>query len=170
MSSPRPRAEPAASRAVDPTTVRLEGPAPEVRISRDMVRRGLWVAPAIIVVSAMIWNSAGAWSSAYALGLVLANFLASAALIALASKISLALLMGATLFGYLIRLGVIFVAVWLVRDAAWISFPALGATIIVSHLGLLVWELKYVAISLAHSGVRSDHPAVPGPDHPPPDN
>jgi len=66
--------------------------------------------------------------------------------------------MAATLFGYLIRLGLIMVAVLLVRDASWISLPALGATIIVTHLGLLVWELKYVAISLAHAGIRPARP------------
>lgn len=63
-------------------------------------------------------------------------------------------MMGAILFGYLLRLGLIFAAVWVVRDAAWISFPALGATIIITHLGLLVWELKYVAISLAYPGLK----------------
>jgi hypothetical protein len=72
--------------------------------------------------------------------------------------VSLGLVMGATLFGYLIRLGLIMVAVLLVRDASWISLPALGATIIVTHLGLLVWELKYVAISLAHAGIRPARP------------
>ena len=32
--------------------------------------------------------------------------------------------------------------------------PALGTSIIVTHLGLLVWELKYVAISLAYPGLK----------------
>jgi hypothetical protein len=63
-------------------------------------------------------------------------------------------MMGAVLFGYLARLGLIFLAVLLVRDAGWISLGALGATIIVTHLGLLLWELKYVAISLAHPGLK----------------
>jgi len=89
---------------------------------------------------------------------VLVNFLLAAGLIAGASRISLGLVMAATLFGYLIRLGLIMLAVLLVRDASWISLPALGATIIVTHLGLLVWELKYVAISLAHAGVRPARP------------
>ena len=72
----------------------------------------------------------------------------------MAARISLGLLMAATLFGYLIRLGLIFLAVYLVRDASWISLPALGATIIVTHLGLLFWEMKYVAISLANPGLK----------------
>jgi hypothetical protein len=145
--------------AVDPMAMRLEGPSPEVRISGDIAKRGLIAAPVLLAVAGLIWGSAGVWSSAYGLALVLANFAGSAALIAVAARISVGFLMGATLFGYLIRLAIIFVAVWIVKDAAWISIPALGATIIVTHLGLLFWELKYVAISLSHSGIEADRPS-----------
>ena len=128
----------------------LDGPATEVHVSRDMIKRGLIVAPVLIAVCAVIWGGDGAWSAAYGIALVLANFALAAAIIATTARISLGLLMAATLFGYLIRLGLIFLAVCLVKDASWISLPALGATIIVTHLGLLFWEMKYVAISLAH--------------------
>jgi hypothetical protein len=138
----------------DPLTMRFEGPAPEVAVSNDMIKRGLMVAPALIGVCAVIWGSNGAISSAYGIAIVLANFALAAGLIAAAARISVALMMGATLFGYLIRLGLIFVAVFLVKDAGWISLPALGSTIIVTHLGLLFWEMKYVAISLAHPGLK----------------
>jgi hypothetical protein len=136
----------------------VAGEAVEVRISVDMVKRGLWVAPVLVILAGMIWDADGAVSAAFATGLVLVNFLLAAGLIAGASRISLGLVMAATLFGYLIRLGLIMLAVLLVRDASWISLPALGATIIVTHLGLLVWELKYVAISLAHAGIRPARP------------
>jgi len=149
---------PATQRHADPMTTRLDGAAPEVRISKDLARRGLYIAPAVIGVAALIWGRNGAWSAAFGLGLVIVNFAGSAALIAVAAKISLGMVLGATMFGYLIRLAVILAAVWMVADAAWISIPALGATIIVSHLGLLVWELRYVAVSLAHSGLRADNP------------
>jgi hypothetical protein len=142
-------------------TIRFEGPAPEVRISKDLARRGVYIAPGLIAVAALIWGLNGVWSAMFALGLVVINFAGSAALIALAAKISLGMVLGATMFGYLIRLGVIFAAVWMVADLAWISIPALGATIIVSHLGLLVWELRYVAVSLSHSGLRADNPISP---------
>ena len=135
-------------------TTYLDGSAPEVGISKDLVRRGLIVAPVLIAVSTVIWGLDGMWSSAYGVALVLINFGLAAALVAMTARISLALMMGAVLFGYLVRLGLILVAVLLVRDASWISLPALGATIIVTHLGLLVWEMKYVALSLAHPGLK----------------
>ena len=136
----------------------LDGEPVEIQVTADMVKRGLLVAPILIGICAVIWGSAGAWSAAYAIGLVLVNFLLSAFLISSTAKISLGLMMGATLFGYLIRLGLLLLAIVLVRDAGWISIPALGATIIVTHLGLLIWELKYVAISLAHSGIKPVRP------------
>jgi hypothetical protein len=138
----------------DVFTTRLDGPAPEIDVSRDIGKRGLIAAPVIVAISLVIWGTAGAWSSAYGTAIVLANFLLSAAIIATTARISLSLMMGAVMFGYLIRLGLIFIAVWFVKDASWISLPALGATIIVTHLGLLGWELKYVAISLAHPGLK----------------
>lgn len=141
-----------------PFTTRLEGPAPEVSVSRDIVRRGLIVAPVLIALCAVIWGIDGAWSSAYAIAIVLVNFALAAAFIAVTARISLTLMMAAVLFGYLVRLGLIFLAVYLVRDAGWISLPALGTTIIVTHLGLLVWEMKYVAISLAHPGLKPARP------------
>jgi hypothetical protein len=142
------------SDAAAPFTTRLEGPAPEVSVSRDIVRRGLIVAPVLVAICGDIWGVDGAWSSAYAIAIVLLNFGLAAALIAVTARISLTLMMAAILFGYLIRLGLIFLAVFLVRDASWISLPALGTSIIVTHLGLLVWEMKFVALSLAHPGLK----------------
>jgi hypothetical protein len=146
------------SPAPDAFTTRFDGPAPEVAVSNDMIKRGLVVAPVLIAICGVIWRADGAWSSAYAIAIVLANFALAAGLIAAAARISIGLMMGATLFGYLIRLGLIFLAVWFVKDAGWISLPALGSTIIVTHLGLLFWEMKYVALSLAHPGLK---PAAP---------
>jgi len=138
----------------DLMTTRFEGPAPEVAVSSDMIKRGLFVAPVLIAACAVIWGLDGAWSGAYGIAIVLANFALAAAFIASAARISLGLMMAATLFGYIIRLALIFLAVWLVKDAGWISFPALGSTIIITHLGLLFWEMKFVALSMAYPGLK----------------
>jgi hypothetical protein len=144
----------------DAFTTRLEGPSPELDVSKDIGRRGLIAAPVIIAVCGVIWGGNGASSSAYGIAIVLANFLLAAAIIATTARISVGLIMGGVLFGYLFRLGLIFLAVWFVKDASWISRPALGVTIIVTHLGLLVWELRYVALSLAFPGLKPSVPSV----------
>ena len=134
------------------------GEAPEVSVSRDIIKRGLWTAPLFLVAGGVFWGMDGALSAAFGLTIVLANFALAAALIAWTAPISLSLMMGAILGGYLVRLALIFLAVFLVRDAAWVSVPALGATIIASHLGLLFWEMKYIAASLAFPGLKPNKP------------
>lgn len=136
----------------------VPGESPEVAVSTDMVKRGLIAAPVLIAICAVVWGLDGAWSSAYGIAIVLLNFTLAAALISLSARISLGMMMGAILFGYLLRLGLIFLAVLVVKDAGWISLPALGATIIVTHLGLLLWEMKYLAISLANPGLKPVRP------------
>ena len=137
-----------------PITTRLEGEAPEVQISKDLIRRGLIAGPVLIAICGVIWGMNGVSSSAYGVALVLVNFAIAAGLIAVTARISLGLMMGAILFGYLVRLGLVLLAFVLVKDAGWMSRPALGLTVIVTHLGLLVWELKYVAASLAYPGLK----------------
>jgi hypothetical protein len=68
---------------------------------------------------------------------------------------------GAALFGYLIRLALIFLAVMLVRDASWMELVPLGISLIVSHLGLLFWELRYVSGSYAFPGLKPSPALVP---------
>ena len=138
----------------DPFFTRFEGPSPVAQIARDIVRRGLWVAPVMMGIGAAIWSTEGFFSVGYGMLLVLANFAIAAGIIAATSRISLALLMGGVLLGFLIRLGVIFLAVYLVRDAGWVDLLALGLTIIITHLGLLFWELRYVSLSMAYPGLK----------------
>jgi hypothetical protein len=41
-----------------------------------------------------------------------------------------------------------------VRHASWIDFTALGILVLVTHLGLLFWEMRYVSASLAFPGLK----------------
>jgi hypothetical protein len=133
---------------------RLEGPAPERDVARDLVKKGIIVSPILVAVSWAIWGAPGAASTVYGIAIVCVNFLLAAALITKTARISLGLMMGAVLFGYILRLGLIFLAVMLVRNAFWVSLVPLGLTIIITHLGLLVWELQYVSLSLAFPGLK----------------
>jgi len=138
----------------NPLLGRLEGPSPAMQVGLDMVKRGAVIAPIAICAGAILGGTPGAASVAYGLAIVLVNFWLSAAMIGWASKISFAAVAAVSLFGFLIRLGLIFVAVWPVADASWINLLVLCLTLIVTHLGLLVWELKYVSASLAYPGLK----------------
>jgi hypothetical protein len=143
---------------VSPLGAVMVGQAPEVSISRDLVRRGLIAAPVVVLGGFIADSGSGAASAGFALALVLLNFSLAAGLIAITAPISLGLMMGAILFGYIARLGLITAAVLLVKDASWVSIPVLGIAIIVTHLGLLFWEMKYVAASLAFPGTKPRKP------------
>jgi hypothetical protein len=139
---------------------RIEGPAPERDIARDIVKKGLVVAPILVAVCWAIWGFDGALSGLYGLAIVCVNFLLAAAIITVTARISLGVMMVAVIAGYVLRLALIGAAVLLVRDVSWVSIIPLGLTIIVTHLGLLVWELRYVSINLAFPGLKPS--AVPG--------
>ncbi len=128
--------------------------APEPELVRDMLRRAVWVAPVAIAAFGIVWGVAGALSTAYAIALVVVNFVIAAALMSWAGRISFALMGGVAMFGFLLRLGIIFAAVLLVKDAWWVSLVPLGITIILTHLGLLFWEMRYVSATLAFPGLK----------------
>lgn len=133
---------------------RLDGPAVEQELARDMAKRGLPAIPVLLIVAAVGWGFDGVVSAAYAVAIVLVNLTLSAALLAWTARISLGLMMGTALFGYLLRLGLVALAVMAVKDARWVELWPLGLSLIVTHLGLLLWEMRYVSASLAFPGLK----------------
>tara|TARA_B110000008_G_scaffold97272_1_gene99856 strand:+ start:286 stop:753 length:468 start_codon:yes stop_codon:yes gene_type:complete len=134
----------------------LKSSEPERLIVADLVKRGLKIAPIWILLAGLIWGFDGAASAAYGLALVLANFVMAAAFLTWAGRISPAVLMAAALGGFIFRLIILTIAVVAVRNLSMFLPVPLGITIIVSHLGLLTWETRYVSLSLAHPGLVQD--------------
>lgn len=128
-------------------------PEVEREIVADLLRKAVPVAPVVLLVCTLIWGFQGFWSSLFGLGLILVNLLVAAASLSWAAKRSQTHLMGVALFGFIVRMGLLVLAVELVKDQPWVSLGALGATILVTYLGLLVWETKYVSASLAFPGL-----------------
>jgi hypothetical protein len=141
--------------------VRIEGPSPAMAVAVDLAKRSLWLVPVVITVSAAFWGLDGVASTMYAVAIVVVNFLLSAYLLAVTGRISAALMAGAALFGFLLRLGLIFLAVYLVRDQQWMELVPFAITLIATHLVLLFWEMRYVSASLAFPGLKPQ--ATPNP-------
>jgi hypothetical protein len=135
-------------------SMRDDGPAPEAALARDIIKRGLFVAPILIGLCAIVWGANGAYSCAYAFAIVFCNFGLAAALVSYTARISYAFMMASMLFGYLLRLALVAVAVFVVRNSSWVELLPLGLTIIFAHLGLLFWEMRYVSLSLAFPGLK----------------
>jgi hypothetical protein len=144
----------------DATITPVGGGEPELEIARDLAKRALWVVPVVVLVSFLIWQVPGVISSLFAMALVVANFLLAAWMNSRAARISAALLGGVAMFGFLIRLSIVFIAFWLTRDAEWMRVVPFGLTVVATHLGLLFWEMKYVSASLAFPGLKPAAPAT----------
>jgi hypothetical protein len=129
---------------------------PELEIARDIVRRGLIAAPIVLVVSGVIWGVHGVLSAAFGLLVVLVNFVLAGAVLAWSARIGPTALMAAAFTGFFFRMGLVVVAVLAVQHADWVSLPALLTTILVTHLGLLLWETKYISASLAYPGLKPE--------------
>ena len=85
---------------------------------------------------------------------MLLNFLLTAALLSWAARVSPTMLMAATLGGFLVRMALIVGAVVLVKGTSWAAMAPMLLTILVTHLGLLMWETRYVSMSLAFPGLK----------------
>jgi hypothetical protein len=140
------------------TAPETQTPPVERELAVDMAKRALPIAPLLIVVSALIWGADGAWSSLVAVAIVVLNLLTAAAAMTWAARRSMATLMAVALGGFVVRMAVIVAIVALLRDQPWINLVALAVNILVTQLGLLVLELRYVSASLAFPGLK---PAAP---------
>ncbi|HEX6167027.1 MAG TPA: ATP synthase subunit I [Acidimicrobiales bacterium] len=139
-----------------------DAPAVEREIAFDMLKRGIWFAPAIVLAAAALGGSDGAASAAVAIAVVLVNLVLAAVSLSWAARRSLTLVMAVALGGFAVRMGLVTVVLLLVKDESWIDLTVLGVTVLVTHLGLLFWELRYVSASLAFPALKpGDKEAVP---------
>jgi len=122
------------------------------------VKHGVMIAPVVVLACGVIRGWDGASSAAVALGIVLVNFVAAAAIMTRAAKSGPTAIGAAALGGYVLRLAVILVALVVLRHQPWIDLPTLGFVIVGTHLGLLVWEMKYVSLTLAAPGLKPARP------------
>ena len=136
-------------------------PAPPVerRIAVDLARRGLLVAPVIVLVAGLLRGADGAASAALGLAVLVLNFLAAAISLEWGARRGGNALFAVALGGFLFRMVSILVVI-LVAQAlfGWVDVIVLGVTLFLTHLGLLFWELRSVSFSLAAPGLQRDRP------------
>ena len=129
-------------------------PPVERELVVDIAKRGLLVAPAIVAIAAVARGGAGAASAAFAVAVVILNLMLSGAALSWAARTSLNLLMVAALGGFLLRMGLVVVVISMIRHEPWVDLPTLAVTLLLTQLGLLFWETKYVSATLAYPGLK----------------
>jgi hypothetical protein len=136
-------------------------PAPPVerRIAVDLARRGLLVAPVIVLVAGLLRGADGAASAALGLAVLVLNFLAAAISLEWGARRGGNALFAVALGGFLFRMVSILVVILLAQALfGWVDVVVLGVTLFLTHLGLLFWELRSVSFSLAAPGLQRDRP------------
>ncbi len=128
--------------------------ATEGAIARDLTRRAIWVAPVFLLVGVLGWGLDGLLSSGLALVLVAVNFRLGAVIISRAAQISLNALYGAVLGGYVARLALMTAVVLTVKAVGLLATVPFAITLLITHLGLLAWESRHVAMTLAAPGLK----------------
>jgi hypothetical protein len=132
----------------------MEGKSPAIEVALDIARRGVLAVLVAAGLGWFFWGTDGAISVLYAGVVVLVNFVLAGVLLGWGGRVSFAMMAAAAMFGFFLRLGLMFAAVLLVKDADWFEPVPLGITLVVTHLGLLLWELRYVSGSLAYPGLK----------------
>ena len=138
----------------DARSLPVAGPAPELQVAGDLARRAIPLAPVLLVAAAIGWGWSGVASSAIGVGLVVVNFLLAALIISTTIRVSLNALMAGVMFGFILRLTTLTVAVVFLRKLSWIDDIPLLFTVLITHIGLLMWETRYVSMSLAYPGLK----------------
>jgi hypothetical protein len=127
---------------------------PQAEIVADMAKRGLLVSPALVAIGAIGWGVHGALSVLLALAIVLINFAASAAVVRRITSLPQGAIMMFVLGGFVVRMGFVLGAITIAGHLSWVSKVPLGLAIVVTHLGLLVWETRHLSMSLAYPGLK----------------
>ena len=170
MNEPTPHSNPLEGESAEPTTDPAAPASPSIdqiesRIAHDLARRALYVAP-IAVVGVGLWRGVPAGAAvALAFALVVANFIAAAWVLGWVARTSPDLLMGAAMMSFLIRLVILSVIGVVIKELDIVDWTVFCVTLVASYLGLLVWEMRSISLSLASPGLkpkRHEHSGVGG--------
>lgn len=121
-----------------------------------MIKLAVFFAAPLLAAGAAVWGWSGAASVTLAVAIVLVNFALGAAMIALGARLGGSAMAAAVTGGYLLRLGIVAVAVLPVADHDWFEIAPFAVSLLVTHLGLLAVETRRVSLSLAFPGLKPD--------------
>ena len=119
-----------------------------------MARRAALVAPFVVLAGALGWGTNGALSALYALALVMINFALPPRSSAARRRCRGNFIMMFVLGGFAVRMLFVLGMITLAGQFGWVERVPLGVTVIVAHLGLLVWETRHLSISLAYPALK----------------
>lgn len=118
---------------------------PEHELVRRLLPYSLPAFAVAVLLGAYLGGAGAAWSAGIGVVVVTVNFVVYAASVAWAARTSAMLVMAVGLGGYVVRLGVFTVLLFLLDRLAWFSPLAFVAAFAPSTIALLVVEMKLLA-------------------------
>jgi hypothetical protein len=116
---------------------------------RELVRRALPffipVAAVAFLIASVVADVGAGWSAALGIVLVAANLVASGLSIAWAARISPVMLYAVGLGGFVVRMGIFVAMLLALTSFGWFSAGAFIAAFVPGTLGLLVFEMRFMA-------------------------
>jgi len=117
----------------------------ELDMAKSTVRRSVVVGPIIIALAWLIWGWDGAWSAALGVAIVVGYYLVTGVFLSMAARISFAAYYAAALLGFIVRLGLIAATMYLLANILPVDRVALGVSVVVAYLALLILEVRALA-------------------------
>jgi hypothetical protein len=117
----------------------------ERKIGDDTAKRAVFVAPVFIGIFWLTGGTAGAVAALVGTVLVVSNFLLAGRILSVAARISPAAYHAAALFGFVLRLGLLTIAVLVITKLFELDRTAFAITTVGMYLVLLSWETVMVS-------------------------
>jgi hypothetical protein len=130
----------------------------EQQLARHLAGRALLVMPVVVLAAGLLRGWDGALGAAIGLAIVVANFALAASAATWAARLGPGALAGASLGGYVVRLAIVFGALFALKGVDAVDMAALVLTLAFSHLALLALEVRSVRITLADPGLATIKP------------
>lgn len=112
----------------------------ETIVARQTVSRAVLLGPLIIAITWLLRGPGSAAASAVGVAIVVVNFLLAGVILSRAATISLKVYHAAALLGFVVRLGLITVSMFLIASVFEVDRPAMGLSAVVAYFTLLTWE------------------------------
>jgi hypothetical protein len=127
-------------------------PAVEREVAVDLAKRVAMISPAVLLVAFVVSGADGLAGAAIALVVVAANFLVGALSLQWAGRRGPTALAVTAVGGFLVRMAIVLGVILLVQDV--VNVYWLLGVLVVTHVGLLIWESRHLSISLGAPGLK----------------
>ena len=115
-------------------------PPVEFQMARSIASRAVIAGPVLVLIFWLMRGLDGLVAAAIGVVIVIAHYLLAGSMLSWLARVSLGAYHAGALLGFILRLGLIVTTMWVVSSLFEVDRTALGLAVIVTYIGLLLWE------------------------------